>query len=315
VYAVCGPDAFRKYETVDALCRSLTAERGADAPTRYDGEDVELAEVLDEVRTFSLLGGLRVVVVEAADEFITRHRPALERYCAEPANSGVLIFVCKSLPTNTKLAKIIATSGEVVRFEPLKGAAVTSWITARAQSAYGKRIDSATANRLRELVGGEAGTLDAELSKLAIYVRERPQIALSDIEALVGRSREEEIWGVLDALASGQTARALTLWEQVLATDRAAEHRAVGALAWGVRKLLDLKIQAERGAPVGVLARQAFTTPDVMALRLKRVTVKQLQEQLCDLLEADLASKTGLAEVPTAIERFLVKHSALRQAG
>jgi DNA polymerase III delta subunit len=44
----------------------------------FDGSDAELAEVLDEVRTFSLLGGRRIVVVSGADPFVSRHRAALE---------------------------------------------------------------------------------------------------------------------------------------------------------------------------------------------------------------------------------------------
>jgi DNA polymerase-3 subunit delta len=309
VYAIAGADPFRKREALAALCRQLADSEGADAPTRFDGDEAELADVLDEVRTFALLGGLRVVIVDDADGFITKHRQALERYCAEPADSGVLILVCKSMPANTKLAKIIATNGEVIRFEELKGAAVTGWITERARTAHGKKIEPAAAARLRDLIGSELGLLDAELSKLAIYARERPVITANDVEELVGRTREEEIWGVLDALASGQTAKALRLWEQVLSTDRAAEHRSIAGLAWGVRKLLDLKLQAARGVPVSVLAKQAFTTPDVLSQRLKRVSVEDLQNQLEDLLDADLATKTGLAEASTAIERFLVKHS------
>ena len=113
-------------------------------------------------------------------------------------------------------------------------------------------------------------------------------------------------------MASGNTAEALARWELVLATDRAAPARAIGGLAWGIRRLLDLKTQADEGVPVYALARQAYTQPEVLERRLQQVTIAGLQQQLCDLLDVDLASKTGLATVPSAVEKFIVQHSAGR---
>lgn len=314
VYAVCGQDTFRKRETLADLCRQI-AERDGDGqgPTYLEGANAELAAVLDEVRTFSLLGGRRVVVVTEADAFITKHRAALERYCEAPADSGTLILECNSLPSNTRLYKIIAKSGEVLRFDALKSRDVNPWIIHRARETYGKRIDDRAAWMLRELTGTALGILDAELSKLAIFVRDRDAITTGDIEALVGRHREEDVFGVLDAMADGDASRALAQWEKVLATDRAAPARAVGGLAWGVRKLIDLKQQAQRGVPSYVLAKQAFTSPEIIDRRLRAASIAELQDQIVDLLNADLASKTGLSSVPAAIERFIITHSARLQ--
>jgi DNA polymerase-3 subunit delta len=263
---------------------------------------------LDEVRTFSLLGGRRVVVVTGADGFISRHRAALERYCAAPADSGTLVLECNSLPGNQKLHKIIAQHGGVVRFDALKSRDVAGWIVSRARSVYGKALDVNSAWLLRDMCGSELGVLDTEIAKLAMFVRDRSAITQQDIEALVGRHREEDVFGVIDAIAEGDAAKALAQWERVLATDRAAPARAIGGLAYGVRKLLDLKQQAERGASMFALSKQAFCSAEVLERRLRMNSKKSLQQQLCDLMESDLASKTGLSTVPVAIERFIIRH-------
>ncbi len=309
VYAVYGADAFRKRQVVADICKSVL-EAGGDTPSQYEGKTAELAAVLDDVRTYSLLGGRRVVIVEDADEFISAHRAALERYCSEPVDSGVLILVCSSLPGNQRLHKIIAKNGQVTKCDALKRQEVVQWISTRAQEAHGKRLDARAAWMLREFTGDDLGMLDGEIGKLAIFVGERPAITERDIEALVGRHREENVFGVTDAIAEGDPARALAQWEQVLATDRAAPARAVGGLAWGIRRLLALKILAEGGASMAGLARQAFTRPDVLQRRLANVTVEELERQLCDLLSADLAAKSGLGSVTTAIEKFIITHSS-----
>jgi len=310
VYAVFGADDFRKREVVDGIWRTL-AECGAaeDGPTRLDGAEVDLATVLDEVRTYSLLGGRRIVVVHDADKLIAKHRKALEKYCAAPVDSGTLILVCNSLPANTRLHKIIAQTGRVTKCDALKGRALIDWLVQRCRADYGKELESRAAATLREIVGTSLGALDGELDKLSTYVRERPRISAADVEALAGHHREDDIFGITDALAAGDTSTALAQWERVLATDRAAPARAVGGLAWGVRRLMNLKAQAADGASIHALARQVYTDPRVLKRRLDGVTVGGLQQQLSDLLEADLAVKTGLTTVPSAIERFIVKHS------
>ncbi len=310
VYVVSGADEFRRSETVQQILHALEAHAGADSPSRLDGDSCELAAVLDEVRTYSLLGGRRVVVVENADSFITANRAALENYASAPADSGTLILECRTLAANTRLYKIVSKVGKVVRCDPLKGRDVIDWLIKRATTQHGKRLDDRAAWLLKDLVGDSLGELDAEVSKLAIYVGDRPAVVSADVEALVGNNREQNVFGVIDAMASGDTPTALHQWERVLATDRAAPGRAIGGLAWGIRRLMEIKEEADRGAPLNVLARKAFTRPDVLQRRLSMVTLQELREQLTDLLEADVATKTGLGTVPTAIERFIIKHSA-----
>ncbi|NOX57577.1 MAG: DNA polymerase III subunit delta [Planctomycetes bacterium] len=311
VYAVCGKDSFRKSEAIKGICDALAKHHESDEPpTRYDGAKCELASVLDDVRTYSLLGGIRIVIVEGADPFITRHRATLEKYCAEPVDSGVLILECTSLASNTRIYKAIAKSGQIIKCDPLKGQAILAWVNQHARTVFDKQLDQQAAWRLRDLVGSSLGALDAELGKLSIFVGSRPTITSKDVDELVGRLREEDIFGITDAIASGDTASALEQWERVLATDRAAPARAVGGLAWGFRKLLDLKLQQESGVPIGVLARQAYTRPDILQRRLGRHDVADLQNKTTALLEADLASKNGLSNAATAVQKFIVSQSA-----
>lgn len=310
VCAVVGGDPFQRNEAVGSLLRSLSAESDALGPNRVDGSKVNLAEVLDEVRTPSLLGGRRVVIVEDADSFISTHRAALERYCSSPSKTGVLVLLCGTLPRNTKLHRIIAGSGTVTHVEAPRGRAILEWVMRRAKATYGKRMAQTSAASLRRHVGDSLGSLDGELAKLAAFVGERDEITAADIGVLTGQHREERVFAVTDAISSKDTASALGHWEQVLATDRAAPGRAIGGLAWGVRRLLEARRKWEKGVRIGELAGQMRTDPDVLRMRLERTTVGQLEAQQRDLLAADLATKTGASTVEVAIEKFIVKHSA-----
>ncbi|UCC30421.1 MAG: DNA polymerase III subunit delta [Phycisphaerales bacterium] len=309
-YAVVGHDRLLRGEVLEGILERLSEEMDTLGPVRFAGPQAALADVLDEVRTQSLLGDRRVVVVDEADSFITANRAALERYCSSPSGSGSLILMCDTLARNTRLYKIINTAGAVVACDAPKGRAVVEWIVNRAQTKYGKGLSHPAARMLREHLGDALGELDAELSKLTAYVGGRSEITPGDIDALTGHHREEKVFAVTDAISSHDTAAALGHWEQVLTTDRAAPARAIAGLAWGVRRLLEARRDWERGVNLRELARRMYTDPALLKRRLERVTAEQLEEQQRDLLAADLAVKTGASTIDLAVEKFIVKHSA-----
>src|SRR5262245_55751048 len=112
VYAVVGSDRFLRQLATSELMARLVAEPSDLGTARFRGPEAALADVLDEARTPSLLGGHRIVLVDDADDFVSEHRAALEKYCSAPADSSSLILSCQSMPTTTRLYKIIQSAGE-----------------------------------------------------------------------------------------------------------------------------------------------------------------------------------------------------------
>ena len=310
VYAIVGDNRFLVAEALERILASLGADQDGMGPVRFDGGEVAVADVLDEVRTPSLLGDRRVAIVDDAATLISASRDPVQRYCESPSDTGVLILLCKSLPRNTKVYKAIARTGVIVACEPPKGQAIVGWIVNRARTAYDKRLGQQAARSLREHTGDMLGALDAELSKLATYAGQRPEITIDDIDTLTGRHREEKVFAVTDAIAAKDPATAMKHWEQVLATDPAAPGRAVAGLAWGVRQLLTAKQDQAEGTSLRVMAGRMFTDEHVLRRRLERVTVADLEAQQRDLLAADLAVKTGKSTVNTAVEKFIVTHGS-----
>lgn len=308
IYAIIGRERFLRQSALQDTLGTLSDCVDDVGTTRMNGPEVTISDVLDEVRTLSLLGDRRIVVVDEADSFISANREILERYCTNPSPDGTLIFLCQSMPKNTRLYRIIAKHGTVISCDPPKGRAVNAWIVACAEQ-YNRRLSPAVAQRLRDHLGDDVGRLDSEIAKLTTYVGDRKTISAADIDALTGMHREEKVFAVTDAISSGDTATALSQWEQVLATDRAAPARAIAGLAWGIRRLLQARRDWETGTPIYALSKRMFTDPAVLEKRLKRLNVIQLEQQLQDLLTADLAIKTGMSTIESVIEKFIVKHS------
>ncbi len=301
VYGVHGPDDFLRRQAIDDIADEIFAGQPPPmARLDYDGPGAELAEVLDEVRTLSFLAHRRLVIVHDADPFISKHREALERYLESPSEMGTLVLVCKTLNRQWRLTKAIAKRGRLIECKPPPPWQRDKWVVQRAQQAYAKRMDVPTAQVLVDLVGDDMAALDAELSKLAIYVGDRDAITARDVEALVGLSRPEKVFGMTDAIAQGDAAAALKVWRQTLATDSQAVHRAIGGVAWGVRQMLTAKTQGARGVnPSSSKAAAGFA-------------VEQLHDMLVQLLSADVSSKTGAGSVDSAMERFIIQQCRAR---
>ena len=76
-----------------------------------DGERAEPADVFDELRSFAMFGGGKIVILRNAEAFITRYREAIENYVASPSDSATLILRLTSLPANQRIYKLIDKLG------------------------------------------------------------------------------------------------------------------------------------------------------------------------------------------------------------
>lgn len=310
VMAIIGNEPYLRHEVLARILEPMQEEMGALGPVRFEGDRTSAAEVLDEVRTPSLLGGRRVVILEEAGEFISVNRELMEKYCQSPVQDAVFILLCDSLPKNQKVYRYIDALGGIVACDVPKGAAFANWITQRSLTAHGKKIGAAAVQCLRRLLGDSPGWIDAELAKLSAYVGDRAEIGLSDVNELTDQRREQLVFGIIDAILAGKSAEALALWDQVLATDRAAPGRALGGLAYKVRQMIEAIDLLEETGSVHSISGRMFMDPHDLRRLLEGVTREQLLEQQRDLLRADLAVKTGLSALPLVIERFIVKHAA-----
>ncbi len=226
----------------------LREEFGEVARVEFDGETAELADVLDELRSFALFEPHKLVIVDAADKFLaepardedgpeggksrrTSRRRALEAYAEKPvAQSSLLLRADTWRPG--KLDKIVAAIGAVIKFEPLKEARAVSWCV-QACPRHGATIEQSAAALLVERVGTGLARLDNELAKLVAFAGSR-SIGRDDVRELVGHSRQEQAWDLQSAIMSGSVAQACTKLRELLEISRLDE----ALVTWAITDLL-----------------------------------------------------------------------------
>lgn len=205
VCVLYGPEPMRKRLYFGALQAALEAEHGRVQIVQFDGQAATLAQVLDELRSYSLLEPYKLVVVDEADQFITAHRAAMERYVANPVDHATLVL--RSGRWNRgKIDQQIKKVGSIHKFDALPSAQAKTWLIQRAKDCHQRKLDSRAAAMLVERVGSDLMQLDNELGKLAVMVNQDEPIGVAQVEQAVGRGSDEQAWAVQEAtLASLET--------------------------------------------------------------------------------------------------------------
>jgi DNA polymerase-3 subunit delta len=246
VYVLHGDEDFLKRQVLIALRSVILGPDGSEfGLSTHAGDVATWAAVCDELETLPFLSPRRVVVVEAADPFVTRHRPALEKYVTQPAATGVLVLEVKSWPGNTRISKLVPGPATIACKAPAPYK-LPDWCVQWADSRHGKQIAPGAARLLVDLVGPEMGQLDQELAKLAIYVGEAPRIETGDVDKLVGSSRGANTFKIFDALAEGRPGDALAILDNLF--DHGEEPiRILGAFSLQLRRLAQVARLSQQG--------------------------------------------------------------------
>lgn len=200
VLVLHGPEEMIQREHLDRLRAALAKAHGELPPVTFDGPSAPLADVLDELRTYSLLQSYKLVVVEQAEEFVRRHREALERYVQSPVDQATLVLRSDTWrPGN--LDKLVAKVGAVIKCESLSEGDARQWVLDRAASRHGREIQADAAAKLVSRVGVDLLKLDSELGKLAAMPGEG-SIGPAMVQEMVGQSSEDKAWAVQEAILS-----------------------------------------------------------------------------------------------------------------
>ena len=215
IYVIAGKDGFLvKNECERLLDELIEPEQRTTGLWRVEGRDIQITNVLDELRTLPFIGERRVAVIEKADKTVLKkqgededggddesesvrqsqdrepkeetdetashNRAILERYFDKPSASGVLMLTVSSWPSNTRLAKKLGQFGKLITVGELNSNSLISYIQNYARERHNKNLSYNAAQMLVEFIGDEPGALCSEIDKLAAYVNSAKIIAEKD---------------------------------------------------------------------------------------------------------------------------------------
>jgi DNA polymerase-3 subunit delta len=239
------------------------------------------------------------------------NREILEKYFENPCPTGILVMTVKSWPKNTKLAKKLPAIGSLIEVEAPKRAEIPRKLIAYAQDAHSKRLDYGAADLLVELAGEDIIRLYTEVDKLAAYSANEKSITTAHVESLVGYNRLFNAFAIIDSCLQHKPAPAIEHLRKMFADDKDTEYTAVGAFAYHFRKLFTAKKMLQEGVPQNDIAKKLRLWKDENFTLLRRISLKQIGDQIQRLAEIDYAIKRGQAQPRVAIEQLVLRLAAM----
>lgn len=324
VCVVFGKDAFLKLHAVKLLRdHVLDGDDAEFSLTRFDGNSVELKEVLREVATRPMFGGdRRLVLVEDADHFVSKNRSDLEDYAGKPSKNAVLLLVVDSFPSNTNLYKKLVETGLIIESNALPEKELPKWIVRWAKHQQQVGCDLNAAELLLERIGPEHGLLDQELAKLALMLpmengKPKGKITQELVEQGVGSWRLQTVYQMLDKMLEGKTADAIRQLDLlILAKTEPPEilpqiAARLRQLAAATRLILNAELHGQTIPISEALKKAGITNPYFLkqAEKQLRMLGRYRGSRMYDwLLEVDLAMKGGSNVSRRLIfEQFVIK--------
>jgi DNA polymerase-3 subunit delta len=311
VYAIIGEEPFAQGQALAALRRGILKDTPPDlALSQYTGSDIpNPADLLDELRTRSFLAARRLVILEDAEQWVTRAAEPLLAYLGKPSRNGVLALVLKSLPRNTKLGKAVRRVGMVIACEPPRERDLSGWIATRAR-AHGKRLDGRAALRLAECVGVNLPLLDQNLAKLALYVGDRPAVTEADVDALVEDLPVTTVFRLTDAVGAKDPAKALRVLDNLLEQNHEPNY-ILSMVRWALERLINARTLLDAGASPDQIAKAlkmgSSYFVDQLLQQARRRTRPELLRGFALLVQADLDTKSSARDPRHTLEHLLLR--------
>ncbi|MEM7754968.1 MAG: DNA polymerase III subunit delta [Planctomycetota bacterium] len=311
-----GQDLGLQSERLAEIKNTLEAAHGEIEQFRFDGTTATPAEVLDECRSFGLMSGHKLIVVDDADRFLIQdHRPPIERYCEAPSDGATLVLRAPGLNT-PKLVKLIAANDNGVIRE-CNALSIPQAVSKLKDLAKAERasIDRDAAELLVARVGTDLGRLTMETAKLATAASavdpKAPVITADLIYELAGEGfhRDDYWFRIKSAIATGNPDLALRTTRDII--DNAPSNTAV-ALVMSTAQFAVGVHAAATGVAGFPLKKATGLWSDDHALRAltqatKRVGGSTTIDLMDDAIDADRRCKSGLGNANRTMERIALR--------
>jgi DNA polymerase-3 subunit delta len=322
LYLFHGSEELLKREAVDRI-RGILVPPSLEQLnlTVIDGDKASADTIINALETLPLMNPRRLVIVKDA-AFGSGGKRALgredmdvlEEYFIRIPEYSCLVINAKSRPDmRTRFIKTLKSVGEVVEFGRLKPNVFEKWVKKQFE-ANGKSMSAAALGRFLMLTGylerDSEKTLDDianETEKLVEYCKGKKTIRKEDIEALISRGPDKNIFRLVDAVGGRDIGTAVKLLADLKQSGE-PPIRVLAMLARQFRLLIQAAALREAGYSNKAVASRLGLPPFVigsMIRQSKNYSEGDLKKALRDLWEAEVRIKSGRTEPWIALELFV----------
>jgi DNA polymerase III subunit delta len=333
-YVLVGDEAFFRKRCRDAILDHLVAPDSRDFGLfEFDLAETSLNEVLDRARTPSLMAPFQVFFVRGVKTLFGRGSneekiAAIEAYCKNPNPDALLIFVADhiSIPADArrmemtdkdryqKIREDLGPFCGIVELSRVQESQAVRWIGEYCATREVK-IDADGARELVDALGADMMMVSNELEKLILYVGEKKQITLGDVETMVLAAKQRSLYELTDAISAKDRVRAMQVLDALLSTGD-GEEAAIGHLFMLAKTFRQMLVILERNVRdqrmLWAALWQGFRVPpfaadDIIKQARRYKSKRELTRSIRLVAKADLALRSNPPGKRLILEKLILE--------
>ena len=198
---------------VDAILKDNSLSR--DNLIVYDMETNNIADAIMDINTYSLFGDKKVILCKNST-FLTTNKGEiehdveyLEKYLNNPNPDNILILACAKSDGKKNIVKLVKDKCIVIDTE-------INYIGFVKEKCKGYKIDNSTINYLLDNTLHDINSISSELEKLLALKSLEKEITKNDIDSVVIKRIDNNIFELIDAIISKNKEKSLTIYQNMV---------------------------------------------------------------------------------------------------
>jgi len=332
-YVFVGDEVFFRKRFREAMLEHLVPKDLRDFSLfDFDLGDTDLTEILDRVRTPSLMAPFQVFFVRGVKTLFGRGSnddkiAAIAEYCKNPNPDALLVFVADHISIPADVRRMDMTDKEryqrireelgpfcgIVELSRVEESEAVRWITEYCTMREVK-IDGDGARELVDALGGDMMMISNELEKLILYVGEKKRVTLGDVETMVLAAKQRSLYELTDAISAKDRVRALEVLDAILSSGD-GEEAAIGHLYMLAKTFRQMLVILERNVRdqrmLWAALWQGFRVPpfaaeDIIRQARRYKSKRELTSAIRLIARSDLALRSNPPSKRLVLERLVL---------
>jgi DNA polymerase-3 subunit delta len=315
LYLFYGEEAYLRDYYLGQLRSQMAEGPAAEFNThQFDGRTLDLDELRDAVEALPMMAERSLVEVDDYDLFGAGEsaREQIVELISDLPEHICLVFVFDTVAYKPdgrlkKLTAALKQNAHVVEFAKQSQRDLSTWVVRHFRTA-GKQIDTKLADYLVFLTDGTMTALSSEISKIAAFAT-GDVIQKTDIDMVVEKSLDAQVFDITDAMAQHDFNGALTKLSEVLAM-QSEPISVLAAIGSNIRRMRAAQVLSSRGKGADALAKLCGIHPyaaekNVSAAR--RFSRAWCDMAVCACMETDYQLKSSADDAERLLELLIVR--------
>lgn len=281
---------------------------------KYNLDEVNVSLALEEASTVSMFDSKKLVICEGC-KFLTGENKkeinhdidSLTKYINNPFTDVFLVFVVRKekLDDRKKIVKELKKNSTVIEAQKKENYNLNNYIIDYVNK-NGYNMSKNACIKLIERAGNNLSNLISECDKIFLYKDDEKNITEEDIENLVFKNIEDNIFELTNAVMNKDKKKIINIYKDLILMGE-EEIKLIVMLANQFRMILQVKLMVKNGYKERDMATIIKEHPYRVKLAMQsNFKINELENYLIKLEELDYSIKSGKLDKSFGFEMFLL---------